>query len=155
MTHRTDISTAFCARIKVQSTNIRGLFYIVFVPTERDLRIRRMALADNSKNLRVDRGGRLSGETKLGNGTWSHHMIDLHPKFGNDDGRFDIKGSNFAWGAEDLRMDGTTLRARLKNRAGHFVEASIDLGRILKVKDGEFVFMTEFVYFLLLCGKDP
>lgn len=113
-----------------------------------------MALADNSKNLRIDPGGRLSGETKLGNGTWSRHTIDLHPKFGNDDGRFDIKGSNFAWGAENLRMDGTTLRAKLKNRARDFVEASIDLGRILKVKDGEFVFLSEFVYCLLLCGED-
>lgn len=113
-----------------------------------------MALADNSKNLRVDSGGRLSGETKLGNGTWSHNTIDLHPKLGNDDGRFDIKGSNFAWGAQELRMDGTTLWARLKNRAGHFVDASIDLDRIIKVKDGEFAFMSEFVYRLLLCWED-
>lgn len=51
-------------------------------------------------------------------------------------------------------MDGTTLRAKLKNRARDFVEASIDLGRILKVKDGEFVFLSEFVYCLLLCGED-
>ena len=113
------------------------------------------ALAANARNLRVDSRGWLSGEVKKSDGSWIHHEINLTDRLGNDNGRFDVKGKNFTGAAEAVRVDGTTLRAKLQDRGRRFVEASFDLGLILKVADGKFVIISECVFSLLLHAIKP
>jgi hypothetical protein len=120
-----------------------------------DKHIIMMSLAPNSRNLRIDAGGRLSGETKRGDGSWvTHSKIDVNEKLGNDDGQFMFVQNKYSGfntdNARDLKLEGTTLRAQLKNRSRIFVEASIDLAGVIKVMDGEFTFMSKCVYCLLL-----
>lgn len=114
-------------------------------------------LAANARNLRVDSWGRLSGDAKESDGSWIYRggAINLSDRLGNDNGRFDVKGKNFTGAAEAVRVDGTTLRAKLQDRGKHFVEASFDLGLILKVVDGRFVIISECVFFSLLHAIKP
>jgi len=112
-----------------------------------------MALADNSRNLRIV-GTQLSGETKK-DGSWTGPVtIDLNPKFDNDEGNFKFGGSNFSpntWtrSGQNIRVAGTELRAKLKKRDGAEQEANFDLAKVLRVKnDGTFFFITTCVYYL-------
>jgi CVNH domain len=132
-------------------------FNVVFVIAETNSSKNSMALATNSKNLRIDAWGRLSGETKQGDGSWAtHSKIDVNEKLGNDDGQFMFVESMHTGfkihNARDLKLEGTILRAQLKNCSGAFVEASIDLARVIKVMpvDGEFAFISKCVYSSLL-----
>jgi len=109
-----------------------------------------MALAYNSRDLTITSGGRLSGQAKRDDGSWADASIDLHPKLGNENGRVDINGRNFATSAQEIRVQGTILLAKLKNRNRDFVDASHDLAVLLMVMNGKFVFLSQCVYYLIL-----
>ncbi|KDR79182.1 hypothetical protein GALMADRAFT_277685 [Galerina marginata CBS 339.88] len=103
-----------------------------------------MALAYNSKNLTINNGGRLSGQAKRDDGSWVNASIDLHPKLGNANGQFDLKGRDFSGSAQELKVQGATeLVGKLRNSSRQPVDASIDLAQLIMVRDGQFVFLSE------------
>lgn len=98
----------------------------------------------NSRNLRIV-GTELSGETKKGGGWTSQDTVDIQFKLGNNDGKFEINGTNFAATAEEVRVEGATLRAKLRNSRSQRPEAFVELAALLKVVDGCFFFRSEYV----------
>lgn len=107
------------------------------------------SLADNSRNLRLTDVHSISGEIRKDNG-WVNESIDLAPKLGNLDGKFDLtRETNFHTNAAEVRLEGATLCAYLKTRAGYHKDDSINLALILKVVNWKFVFVP-CVYYLLL-----
>ena len=101
------------------------------------------SLAHDSRTLLIDNKGRLSGEAKGGNGSWTHNSIDLNAKFGNRDGYFNMDGSNFASTAQSIKLDGTRLWAELKTEEGGIRVDSLELAGILEVVNGKFAFKEE------------
>jgi hypothetical protein len=60
----------------------------------------------------------------------------LNHWLGNDDGVFDWQGEHFNATAKDLRLEDTTLSARLQTRDNTWLEASVDLSYHLINEDG-------------------
>lgn len=97
----------------------------------------------NSRNLRIVRT-MLSGET-MKRGRWTgQDTIDLQYKLGNNNGRFEVNGTNFAATARGIRVEGITLRAEL-TKGYQRPEAFVELAAVLKVVDGCFFFRSEYV----------
>jgi hypothetical protein len=61
-------------------------------------------------------------------GSFATSFIDLDGYIGNEDGRFG-RGTDFSHTAEDVKLSGTTLSARLAPLNGSKVEASTDISR--------------------------
>ena len=109
-----------------------------------------MALEDNARNLYLD-GTRLYGDTKE-DGFWrTQSTIDLDSIFGNNDGDFQLGGSKFSGSAQNIRLEGSKLRAKLTKRDRKSgVEAILDLATVLRVINGMFVFISKCVYYFAL-----
>lgn len=111
-----------------------------------------MALTEKSKNLALN-GSLLSGEILKADGTWTTRRvtINLDDKLGNRNGDFDLGGGGFSQSAENIRLVGTKLRARLtrNDRRSEPKEATLDLAFALSVVNGAF-FFSKCVYYLAL-----
>ena len=96
-------------------------------------------------------GGVLSGQTKRNDGSWNwQDSLDLDTKIGNRNGRFDFDGTNFSKTAQEIRLEGTRLRAELYTDRRGVERDSLDLAGVLEIVDGRFAFNAECVDYLLL-----
>ncbi|KAF8190013.1 Cyanovirin-N [Mycena galopus ATCC 62051] len=88
-----------------------------------------MSFAESSRNYRLE-GTTLLAECKDREGQYRNSQLNLNDILGNDDGEFDLNGTNFSDSANNIRLDNTALVASLKTRDGNWREAAIDLGFI-------------------------
>jgi hypothetical protein len=86
------------------------------VPNERS----RLAVRpqENIHNLRLISGFVLAAECMQPDGIYATSYVDLDALVENSNGRFRRRGNNFSKSAEDIRLNGTTLQAKLTNIAG-------------------------------------
>lgn len=66
--------------------------------------------------------------------------INLNQKLGNSDGRFEIGGVNFSMSARDCTLNRTILSGQLRQVSGQWVQDQVDLGKLLRWRDGALEF---------------
>jgi hypothetical protein len=68
-------------------------------------------------------------------GSYATSFIDLNGYIGNNNGKF-RRGTNFSQTAEDVKLSGTTLSARLARHGGSKVDAFTDISRYFHCSGG-------------------
>jgi len=99
-----------------------------------------MELHESSKDFRLEGTSTLVARCLLADGkTYTTSKIVLDKHIGNIDGQLVWHGENFSQSAEDVRLDGTILRARCKrasHNGGGYVETSLELKEKLRNDNG-------------------
>jgi hypothetical protein len=62
--------------------------------------------------------------------------LDLDKYLGNNEGEFQVEGSDFSQSARDVRLDGSVLRARLATSQVEWLDASLELNDWIGNNDG-------------------
>ena len=98
-----------------------------------------MAFAITTTNIRLD-GSILRGTCKNGKGVPVRSRLDLNLGIGNNNGKFNIFGTNFTSTARDIYLKDDTLYATLCTSSGIWTQATINLNLCVKNENGELKF---------------
>lgn len=71
-----------------------------------------------------------------GDGEAKQSSLDLDNYLGNDEGKFQVGGTDFSRSANDIRLNGSVLNACLATSSGEWCDASLDLDDWLGNNDG-------------------
>lgn len=107
------------------------------VPNERS----RMATSaqEDVHSLRLISDFVLAAECRQADGAYATSYANLDDYVSNDFGVFKRGGKSFSWSANDKRLNGTTLTAKLGDNAGSAPERTIDMSRLFRVANGRLV----------------
>ena len=101
----------------------------------------RMAVGpqEDIQSFRLISGSVLAAECRQADGTYATSYAELDAHLSNDHGVFKRDGRHFSKTADDIRLNGSTLQAKLGNNAGEAPLCTIDLSRIFRVANGRLV----------------
>ncbi|KAF8190017.1 Cyanovirin-N [Mycena galopus ATCC 62051] len=94
-----------------------------------------MSFVETSRNYRLE-GTTLLAECQDREGQYQNSQLNLNDVLGNNDGEFDLSGTNFGDSANNIRLDNTALVASLQTKDGNWREAAIDLNSFISNEDG-------------------
>ncbi|KAL7935212.1 Cyanovirin-N [Trichoderma chlorosporum] len=101
-----------------------------------------MSFAESSQNYRLE-GSFLVADVRRADGSWTESRIDLNEYVGNNEGNFEVGGTN-VFDSADLtswRLDGTTIITLLYRSDGSFGEEQfLDLNNHVSNEDGNLIF---------------
>ena len=103
-----------------------------------------MPFIQTAQNARVDDGHILRASLQKADGSWQDAEIDLNQHIGNNNGRFDWSGADFAGSAENISfsLEGAAnqpiLRAALRDGEGNLNNTDLNLEEWLNNNDGQF-----------------
>ncbi|KAK4139589.1 Cyanovirin-N [Dichotomopilus funicola] len=105
-----------------------------------------MSFSGTAQNIRVDDGHLLRADLQSVDDEWKYAELDLNTVIGNNEGKFEWEGVDFAGSASQISfsLEGDdnvpVLRALLKDSGDVDHPADINLSERIENVDGEFVF---------------
>ncbi|KAI1467819.1 CNVH-domain-containing protein [Daldinia caldariorum] len=101
-----------------------------------------MAFSQSSRDLRLDKPDcTLHATCRTPAKTEQKSRLDLDTILGNSNGRFEVGSSNFSKSATEIRLEGTILSARLRDKDGVEREDTINLDAVLENVNGKLTFL--------------
>ncbi|PYI03801.1 Cyanovirin-N [Aspergillus sclerotiicarbonarius CBS 121057] len=108
-----------------------------------------MSFYRTAQEIRVVDGHILVAVVEQEGGNWDESSFDLNNCIGNDEGRFQWGGRDFAGSAQDIRFDiegvdnVPVLRARLANSEGELFDADVNLAEHITNRNGVLEYQEE------------